>query len=175
MSVSNAMFVCPFVHVTTCVNRFYEVHIPNVKQLSASTWSKQQSLKASKGTLKLCFITFPSSLHIIHCLQFFVDYSLVVKNKWWSSFWSFMGLGKLVFHYAALHTLTFWAPFWNTLLITSNDAAEKVWVGVIGWDEFFITYDTVRLLLFRETVEQTSHRSSSFPSFWKESNELSLS
>jgi len=45
----------------------------------------------------------------------------------------------------------------NGWLITSNDAVEKVWIGLTGWDEVFVTYDTVLLLLLCETVWNKLH------------------
>lgn len=110
-------------------------------------------------TLQLCFTTFPSSVHIIHCSLLFlralilcgshpgceekVRILILVLDITSTYFWALANLFLTMLHCMLWHFVS--EPFWNAWLVTSNDAVEKVWLGLTCWDEIFITYDTVLL------------------------------
>jgi len=81
---------------------------------------KNELAKNCGLTLKLCFIAFPSSVHIIHCSLFFLQgiilcgsqpgceekvRILILALDITSTY--FLGLLKFASHYAPLHALTF--------------------------------------------------------------------
>jgi hypothetical protein len=143
-------------------------------QLAESLSCRKNELTKSCGlTLKLCFATFPSSIHtrIRHCSLFFlralilcgshpgceekVSVLILVLDITSTYFWALANLFPTMLHCMLWHFVS--GPFWNTRLITNNDAFEKVWIGLTGWDEVFVTYDTVLLLLLCETVWKKLH------------------
>jgi len=153
-----------------------------------SSCRKNELSKNCGLTLKLCFTTFSLCVRIVHCSLFFLQALILcgshpgceekmrilifVLDITSTYFWALENLFPTVLHCVLWRFVS--GQFWNTRLITSNDAVEKVWIGLSGWDEVFVTYDTAPFTPLWDYVEQTS-RKSSFPNFWKESDELSLS